>query len=54
MMNRKPLKALYLGWFIDGIIVTTKAAAHVEVMRARKRFLASNTGLHANGYRMGG
>lgn len=54
MMKRKPLNALYLGWFIDGIMVTMKAAVQVDVIKPRKRFLAQKTGLHENGYRIGG
>jgi hypothetical protein len=53
-MKRKPRTFLNFGWFIEGIMVTIKVAVQDIVISAKKKFLAQNTGLHENGYRIGG
>jgi hypothetical protein len=44
IMKRKPLNALNLGWFMEGIMVTIKAAVQLEVIRPKNIFLTQKTG----------
>ena len=53
-MNKNPRTALNFGEFIEGSMLTIKAAVQDVVISTRKQFLAKNTGLHENEYKIGG